>query len=40
MLKLTSDNNVIFELHPHFSFVKDWMMGEVLLMGVVKDDLY
>lgn len=38
--KLTYENNIIFEFHPHFCLIKDWTRGEVLLCGTVKDGLY
>ncbi|KAF3648741.1 hypothetical protein FXO38_18039 [Capsicum annuum] len=37
--KFTSDNDVIFEFHPHFCLVKDRATGKVLLRGTLEHGL-
>jgi hypothetical protein len=38
--KITSDNNVFFELHPDFFFIKDQESRKTLLQGRSKGGLY
>jgi hypothetical protein len=38
--KLANDNNVFFEFHPYYFFIKDITMRQVLLEGKSEADLY
>ena len=38
--KFTRDNNVFFEFHPSYFYVKDCRTKNTLLPGLSKDDLY
>ena len=40
VFKFYTDNNVFFEFHPKFFFVKDRVSRQVLIQGQLKNDLY
>jgi hypothetical protein len=38
--RIASDNNVFFELHPNFFFIKDWESRKTLLHDKAREGLY